>query len=247
MKRSIVTWVKGDIDTLFRKWTIPQGVTCRTRDIDKIILSFPDDYVDDFYHFKEITEEMIINNFIIKIDSTFNAYDFTKEELLTAELLHLRALCQVDLEVIDPKPVGDNPEKVEMADEIKMYSSKSIESQIILTDTNLMFFHEDLVKTMKQNGLGQSLFTVPCTIQIQDKKICEKWLWISSKVDLGNPLIENRFLIGFQRNRWQGEDFCISKFYGSHIAFVSQRIFRFLDALSESTKSGLIFEPIELL
>jgi hypothetical protein len=118
---------------------------------------------------------------------------------------------------------------------------------ITLTCANMFLFHKDLMEKLESQNYITGLRVVPVFIEIPEQGTLNDWMWVSSTKDLGEPLLHRRFVRGFQRNNWNGEDFCTSSFYDWDSLFVSQRVFECLDALPGEKKGEIEFVPIELV
>lgn len=242
MRQIIVAWFEGDLDKLFQRWNIPSGVPHNRESDNKIRITFTNGNINEFYRLEQLACEAGI-----EVTATFRASDFSHDECLNAKLLFLQSLCTESLEVVQPMPITEKIKSMQQTDEIIVVSRQPITTQIVLTCTNLLLFHTDLVKSLKQSGIAKGLREISVTMNDPDDNKIGDWVWVTSNSDLGKPVTQRRFIKGFDGKNRNDEDFCFSSHYGPDIVFVSQSVFRFLDALPEDKKGDIYFEPVELL
>ena len=244
MKKRIVVWLEGDLKELFRKWSIPAGVEFEQESEQESYLTFADENIPDFYHFEKIAKEIGLT-----MDSTFQAHSFDENDCKNAELLKIRLLCRNLLTVVEPFPIREMMNKLTTNDNILIVSNEPepIQSQISFTCTNLLLFRTELVSELNKHGLGSSLYLVPATIKMEVDNTETEWFWVSSKSDLGPPIVEQRYLDTFNRTNWHGQHFAYSSFYGPRQLYISQVVYQFFEAMPYNKKGEIFFEPVELI
>ena len=204
-------------------------------------LFFEHDTINYFHELEELAEGCNDN---VALFPMFIGYDFTEEDCLNAEMLWFKGEC---LDGIGLAKQQYNTEMLKSREKIEMLSFIPIKTRIVITSLNMILFHTTLIEEITLQGLSKGLITVPVSLEIVEKGISSDWFCITSETDLGIPAKKKRFIKGFDRTNWNGEDFCISSHYDPPFLYVSQGVYRFLNSLPDDKKGTLDCEPVELI
>ena len=241
MKRSISVRVKGHLGLLFEHWPLPQGVGYTVKAADHALLRFEEGILDGFDALERVVETL---DGAVRITPRFQACFFNEEDCAQAKLLAFTLRCTRGLDLNEPP--SDVPSLQSRA-AVTFLAERPPEGWILLTCCNLTLFHKSFVETLRQRDLALGLFCLPAQIVVSGADINEEWLWVSSRSDLGVPLLERRFLKAFMQERWHEEDFCSSSFYDGKLLFVSQPVAQLIRNMPACRCLEPSFEPVDLL
>lgn len=270
MKREIITSIEGDIHQLLKLWTLPKKVDMQTYP-EGLRLVFQDENISEFYNLENIIKELS-QKYTINSVSFFRAYDFSLKDLMSSDLLWLRILSNPDLAIESSNPIMEyRCGKCKQAcfkliniDKL-FFRTHKLPHAYLIASGNIKLFHIDLIEKFRSCGMTRSFQLKPSIIVTNEEKSTEKYFWLYSTFDLGVPkgdielekpcndcgiplIKSNRsFLYTFSRERWRGEDFCMSTFFGTDFLYISQRVYKLLDSLPVDKKGDIIFEPIKLI
>lgn len=241
MKRAITVRVKGAVRRLFERWPVPDNVEYTEKGNNHAVLRFDDAATEAFYDLEQAAEELSQE---VEIKARFSAHQFSDEECSQALLLAFFLTCDRGIDLKQPPS-----DVLVMQSETRavFLSEHPLEGEILLTCSNLYLFHRSFVDTLKQRNLTQGLHCVPAIVEVAGMGIDEEWVWVTSRVDLGTPLLERRFLKGFQSRAWNNVAFCSSAFYDWKLLFVSQPVYRLIAGLPQVLPNQVEFEPVELV
>lgn len=241
MEKVINVSVKGNLGVLFDTWKLPEGVDCERKPPDRCKICFSGDTIAYFGELENVVGQLAG---AVQIHPVFQAYNFSHEECLAAELLILSGLTQDEF---DLKISYNNIQELQTKSHIEFHTYSPVKGLIVLSDSGLWLFHESLVSEIERKKLTAGLHVIPASIDVEDEGILKDWLWVSSVKDLGRLFFERRFLYGLQRDNWKGEQFCTSSSHQWETLFVSQPVYRLLDNLSADEKGEIKFQPVELI
>lgn len=277
MQRQIVATIEGEINELLANWTPPHDMELEVIEPEKSLETvFLNDNISEFCKLEAIVDKLS-GKHEIELISTFQAYDFLKEELEASDLLWFRVLETKGLEIEGINPLKFNRCKRCGTANFWMEKQKRLNLKVsprnceipkshILSVDSIKLFHHELIEKLRLNKIDIGLMTMPCLIKGPNGILNEDYFVGFSLADLGLPtggmklsdkncpecgkpeVIKNRgFLTTFHRENWHKEDFCTSNFFGNDFLYVSQSIFRFIDSLPKNIKGNVIFEPIDLI
>lgn len=269
MKREIVALVHGDVQALLACWQPPAGVAVDQAH-GRAELVFTEGHLAD-YPALEAAVGRLKSNHEVELAAIFRKFDYTRDDLLAAELLWLRVGQVSGLVLLGEGPVvtarcpqcGYNSESVRPVERV-LIAARTPPAGMVLGCDGLVFFDKSLVSQFAERGWDRGLSTLPCAITLPGGATLEQYVFVYSTADLGTPVngmtygepcpscrrpqvLDNRsFSLSYARGNWDGADFCCSQFVSARSVFISQRVFRLLDALSPCAMSEMSLEPVEL-
>lgn len=269
MKREITVYVEGNITGLLQAWSLPPDLAYRHTG-NELELSFSSERLEEFHELEEVVERLK-PRLDLEMVSLFKAYGFSPEELAGSTLVWLRALALPGLGVAGREPFQERRcgkcqaiSSIQQDVERVQLRCRQTPRGWLLGAGTLVLCHRDLIRAIERVDKGRSLQVVPCEIDVEAGGTVDSYSWVHSTLDLGPPVRDyefevpcsaceslqvasNRsFITAFSRDRWSGEDFCTSSFFGLEMLYISQRIYDQLESRF-GPDSGAVFEPVELV
>ena len=270
MKREILAVIYGDMAAILGAWKPAEGIIVDPSE-GKLEVLFPEGRLSDLSELEGVVDRLKADR-EIELVAFFRTFDYTREDLLAAEFLWMQIKDYSGLAWVSTPPVVTTrcPEcerntSYVRADGDVIASARAEPSRQIIGCDGLILFDTKIVSHLERLGFDRGMESLPCIITLPKGGNSDRYTFVFSKVDLGPPVVgmeygdpcpscgrpeilANRsFRQSFARANWDGSDFCTSRFFGAGFLYVTQRVFRFLDALPPTATKDLIFEPVELV
>jgi hypothetical protein len=240
MNKRIIVWLTGPIETLLDNWKPSPSIQLNRQAGDTTKIIFRNDGVSAFPEFERIVDGL---EEISMESPQYRATGFTDNDCRRHPLLWLSSTTRSGIGL--SRSFGSISEMM-TAPLIPFFTQAPLDGILVQTASDGWLFHIELLEMLKDAGLTGGLLTRPVTIENNNTPDTE-WFWAYSDIDIGLPETERRFVMAFDRQRYNGEDFCTTNHLQCPSLLVSQAVYRLLRELPAEKYCTQSYHPYKQL